>query len=72
MENASGKHGARLWDQEDVLRQDAEFDGTMHHGEGFCNLASGASEAPDVKLRVADDSTSHSSFTTIYCCMVNE
>ena len=54
-ENASGKNGATLGHQEDGLRQDAECDGTMHHGEGFCNLASGASEAPDANLLVADE-----------------
>ena len=53
-EKASGKHGATLGHLEDELRQDAECDGTMHHGEGFSNLSSGASEAPDANLLVAD------------------
>ena len=53
-ENASGKHVATLWHQEDWLRQDAECDGMIHHGEGFYNLASGSSEAPDANLLVAD------------------
>ena len=53
-ENASGKHGATFGHQEDELRQDAECDRTMHHGEGFCNLASVASDVPDANLLVAD------------------
>ena len=53
-ENASGTHVATSWHQEDGLRQDAECNGTMHHGAGFCNSASHASEAPDAYLLVAD------------------
>ena len=34
-QNGSGKHGNTLWHQEDGLRQDAECDRTMHHGERF-------------------------------------
>ena len=53
-ENASAKYGATLEHQEYVLRQDAECDATMYHGEGFWKVASGASEAPDANLLVAD------------------
>ena len=53
-ENALGKHGVTLGHQEVGLCQDVECDGTMHHGEGFCNLASDACEAPDANSLVAD------------------
>ena len=54
-ENASRQHETTLRHQQDGLRQDADCDGTMHHGEGFYNSASGASEAPDANLLVADE-----------------
>ena len=54
VENASGKHVVMLGHQEDGLREDEDCDWTMHHGQGLNNLASGASEAPDGNLVVAD------------------
>ena len=33
--------------QGDEVRQEEVCDGRVRHGEGFCNFASGASEAPD-------------------------
>lgn len=53
-ENAARKHGAKLGHQEDAMRQDAECHGTMHHGQGFCNLPSAAAEVPDANLLVGD------------------